>query len=436
MLRSARPTGEPAVLPRSLWAATAVDAPAVEPLRADSQVDVAIVGGGILGLSTALHLAERSVRVLLVEGAHIGWGASGRSTGQLMPGLKNDPDEVERQLGPEAGGRLVQWAGDAPARVLELIARHGIACEPVRAGRIQAAHSPQALEAIERRAAQWRARGVPVQVLGREELRARTGSGLFSGGWLDPRGGSVQPLSYARGLARAALRAGARLHAPTRAVGLQRWGGGWRLQTDGGTVSARTVVVATNAYSGPLLPALRRSVVPVRTTLAASRPLPAALLARILPGREVLSDTRRLPASVRLSPDGRLIVGGRDATAGAEHPRQARYVREAAQQLFPDIDPPEWEYVWSGCMAMTKDALPHLYEPEPGLLAGVGCNGRGIAVATGMGLTIAQHVLGRPASEAEVPVSRFDPYLLHAFRHAGVALATRWMRHRDGKAAA
>lgn len=423
--------GESPHLPASLWAATAIPAPVTSPLSGDVRTDVAIVGAGFLGLSAALHLAERGTRVVVVDATQPGWGASGRNNGQVIPGLKFDPEDVEAMLGREVGGRLALWAGRAPELVFELIARHGIDCYPVQRGWIQPAYTKAAVPVIEDRARQWRERGVAAVWLPKATLPARLGTPGFHAAWFDPRGGSVQPLSYARGLAQAAQRAGAILHAPTLAGRLEREGAGWTLRTDGGRIQAQNVVVATNAYSSDLLPGLKQSVVPVRTAQVATAPLPPEVRSVILPGGEAASDTRHLLTSFRQSPDGRLVMGGSDATAGAEKPRQAGHLHAAAEELFGHLGPLKWDFFWSGYLAITKDHLPHIYEPQPGLLAGIGCNGRGIAVSTGVGRLIAERILGRAAQDLDVPVVPFAPFALRSLRHVGVSAATRWKRMQD-----
>ncbi|HUI17016.1 MAG TPA: FAD-binding oxidoreductase [Alphaproteobacteria bacterium] len=424
--------GERTDWPRSLWAATAAPAPAISPPNGLAETDVAIVGAGYLGCSAALHLAEAGLRVVVLDAAAPGWGASGRNNGQVIPGLKHDPRAVEAMLGRDSGARLAAWAGRAPDLVFDLIARHGIDCAALRRGWIQPAYSAAALATIETRCADWQARGADVELLRREALPALLGTDAFHGGWIDRRGGSIQPLSYARGLARAALAAGAVIHAPAAVVGLERMGAHWRLAMRNAQVLADKVILATSAY-GTLLPELARAVVPVRSAQAATRPLGANMLATILPQRHVASDTRRLLTSFRISPDGRLVMGGNGASGGAEHPALLRHLHRAAQELFGHFGALEWEFGWSGYLAITADHLPHIYEPQDGLLAGIGCNGRGIAVSTALGKLIAERLLGRDARDLEVPVVRMRPFVFHRLRHLGIAAATRWSRLRDAR---
>jgi glycine/D-amino acid oxidase-like deaminating enzyme len=194
----------PLPLPPSLWAATARPAPATPRLAESCRADVAIVGAGYSGLAAALRLREAGASVVVLEAGEPGWGASGRNGGQVIPGLKWDPDELVAMFGTEAGEHLAQVAGGAPATLFDLIARHAIDCEATRCGWIQPCFAEKDRALAERRVAQWQKRGADVELLDRDTVRTLVGSPIYQGGWIDRRAGSVQPLSYARGLARAA----------------------------------------------------------------------------------------------------------------------------------------------------------------------------------------------------------------------------------------
>ncbi len=200
----------PASHPPSLWTATAIPDRDWPTLEGSVQADVAIVGGGFTGCAAALALAERGAKPALVEANLIGWGASGRTGGQVIPGLKYDPDEIDAMFGPELGPRVVAAVGSVGDEVFGLIAKHAIACNPVRKGWLQPAFSSRTLATATRRADQWARRGADVAVLDRAQISALIGSDLYLGGWIDRRAGHLQPLSYVRGLAAAAHDAGSR----------------------------------------------------------------------------------------------------------------------------------------------------------------------------------------------------------------------------------
>lgn len=408
----------------SLWTTTAGPEPSWPSLEGELEAEVAIVGGGYTGLSAALHLAERGIATVLLEAHGPGWGASGRNGGQVIPGLKEDPDEVERILGPSVGRRAVALAASAPDLVFDLVRRYGIACDAVRAGWIQPAPDDAGVRLQQARVEQWQRRGAPVEWLDRAAVSTALGTGLYLGGLLDRRGGTVHPLAYARGLAVAAQRGGARICGGSPVIRLVRDGDRWKASTRRGSVRAQRVLVCTNGYSGRLVPGLAQSLVPVTSVQVASRPLSANLRASILPDGRAASDTRRLLVYFRLDRDGRLLIGGR----GADGPRgvraaQAR-LRRLALRMFPQLPHDlEWERAWGGRVALTEDHLPHLCEPAPGLVTAGGYNGRGIAMATAMGRVLADKASGVPDRELDFPVDRLRPIPFHALRKPAIRLA-------------
>ncbi len=323
-------------MPDSLWTATSPGIEAFPRHTGDSTADVAIIGGGFMGLSAALALAETGANVTLLEAAEIGWGASGRNNGLLAPGLKRDPDEVRGLLGSEAADRLLRLAGDAPATVFELVEKHGIRCAVNRRGWIQAAHAKQALPLIEARVRSWRALGADVELIPADQVTERLGTSFYAGAWLDRRGGSLNPLAYARGLALAARQSGARLHERSPAVSIDKAGNGWVVTTDSGRVRSEQVICCTNAY-GDALPGMRGLVIPLRTAQVASAPLDPEQAQSILPGGESASDTQRLLTSFRLTADDRLIMGGASATAGDEVPGLFRHLHRAARERVQQL---------------------------------------------------------------------------------------------------
>src|SRR5437588_164297 len=284
----------PAVPLQSLWSVTAPAGPVCRPLEEALHAQVAVIGAGYTGLSAALHLAERGREVVVLEAADIGARASGTNGGQVIPGVKHDPDTLERIFGHDAGSRLVATAAAGPDLVFELIAQHGIECDAVRRGWIQPAESDEALAELAGRVEQWRRRGAAVELLSREAVQRLTGSQHYRGGLLDRRGGTLQPLSYVRGLAAAALRVGARIFTESPALELTRSAHGWSIETPRGAVRAPLVIAATNAYTGPVCDALRRTVIPVPSFQVATAPIPTALRREILPEGQAASDTRRL----------------------------------------------------------------------------------------------------------------------------------------------
>lgn len=426
-----RTSHTPAAEPPSLWAVTAVPGRDFPLLSGELRARTVVVGGGFTGLSSALHLAEAGWDVVLLEANAIGWGASGRNGGQVIAGLKYDPDKLETMFGPDLGPRLAWAVGDAPDYLFRLIERLGLRCDARQNGWIQPAHSESALAIVERRARQWQHRGVAARILDKREVGKLLGSDAYLGGWLDPRGGGIQPLSYARGLAAAAADRGVRIHAGSPAVRVARAGGGWRVDTPGGSVTAETLILATNAYTDGLWPGLKRSVVPTYSLQVATQPLSEPVRRSILPDGHVASDTLRLLRYYQIDSGGRFVLGARgpfhDNVVVRDAGEQLRHIR----QLYPQLEGVPFGHVWSGQVAMTADHLPHLHVLAPGAFAALGFNGRGVALTTTMGRFLAALASGTPAEAVDFPVTPLRPLPLHGFNRLGVRAITLYYRLRD-----
>jgi glycine/D-amino acid oxidase-like deaminating enzyme len=411
--------------------ATAEPGPECLQLSGDRRADVAVVGAGFTGLSAALHLAERGADVVVLDAEEPGWGASGRNGGQVIPGLKDDPDELERRFGAETGRRMWQLAGGAADFVFALIARHKISCHAQQCGWISAAPDTRGIETLRPRVEQWQRRGAPVELLDRGRIAELTGTTRYVGGLLDRRAGTVQPLAYARGLCRAAQKAGAAIHGDSPVTRIESRDAAWRVSTRAGAVTARAVVLATNGYTDDLWPGLRRTVLPVQSYQIATSPLPDEVRRAVLPGGQAVSDLRRLLLYFRLDPEGRLVMGGRGALTDAENPALFERLARAVTRLFPQVGTPVFEHRWSGRVALTADHLPHLHEPARGLLIGLGYNGRGMAMATVMGKLLADRALGAAPSEVGWPIVPEAPIPFHAWRLPAMALVVGYKRVRD-----
>lgn len=417
--------------PPSLWTATAVPDREWPSVEGSLRADVAVVGGGFTGCAAALALAERGAKATLVEANLIGWGASGRTGGQVIPGLKYDPDEIAAMFGPDLGPRVVAAVGSVGDEVFGLIAKHAIACHPVREGWLQPAFSTRTLGTTARRAEQWAKRGADVAVLDQEEIAALIGSDIYLGGWIDRRAGHVQPMSYVRGLAAAAHRAGAAIYVGSPATSLARQGHQWRLATPRGEVVADTVLIGTNAYTDPLWPGLAQTVVPMVSFQAATGPLPPEISARILPEGQCVSDTRRLLWYYRRDAEGRLVMGGRAPFREDLGPADAVHLRAAVDRLFPQLRQIPFEHYWAGRVAMTQDSIPHLHELAPRLWAGLGYNGRGVGLATLFGRWLAELALGKETAEIPFPVTAMRPIPGYVFTRTVARALVRYYRLRD-----
>jgi glycine/D-amino acid oxidase-like deaminating enzyme len=408
-------------LPRSLYAETAREPVAAPPLRGDKRVGVVVVGGGFTGLSTALHLAQHGADVAVLEAREPGWGASGRNGGQVNPGLKHEPEAIERRFGPDVGRRMVSLSGGAPDRVFALIREFQIRCEANQGGTIRAAFSKGSAKFLRQATAAWKERGAPVELLEGDAIARATGTDRYLCGALDRRGGSLNPLGYARGLADAAIRAGAVIHGSTSATAVERRKDAWAVVTPGGTVTADWLVLATNGYSDGLWPSLRQTIVPVYSGIVATEPLTEDVAKRILPMGTVLYEHEDITVYYRLDVSKRLLMGGRSRLRTLESPNDFLDLIAYTKRLWPFIGNPRWTHGWNGQLALTLDHYPHLHEPAQNVIACLGYNGRGVAMATAMGAEIARRIAGTPAAELDMPVrSALEPIRLHRFWPIGV----------------
>jgi glycine/D-amino acid oxidase-like deaminating enzyme len=411
----------------TVWEATArLFAPEAPPLEGAVRADVAIIGGGYTGLAAALALAERGAEVVVLEAREIGFGASGRNGGQVIPGLKLDPDALDRRFGEAT----TAFVGAAAETTFALIDRLKIDCAAARTGWIQATVKRSHRRVMIARAEQWRRRGAAVEPLDMDAMQRLTGSVRFHGGWRDGRAGVLHPLDYVRGLAQAAEAAGAQLHALSPVERLVRTGPGWRVTTAGGSVEAGEVLLATNGYTDNLWPALKTTILPARSCQIATAPLPEETLARILPGGEAVSDSRRIGVYFRRGPGGRLMIGGRGPFREPRAPQDYVWLRRALAWLYPAAAEAPVEHYWSGRVAMTADHLPHVHQPAPGLTAALGYNGRGVAMATALGLALGAHLTDRTQPLPLQP-SRMEPLPMHGLHPVYGEWAIGLSRLRD-----
>lgn len=422
--------GNSSTAPASLWEATAHPAPALPVATGVIDTDVAIVGAGFTGLTTALELAAGGVQPVVLEAAEPGWGGSGRNGGQVIPGLKLDPDEILTRFGPEIGPRLIAFAGSAPDAVFSNIERYGIDCQAVRAGWIQPAHNDATLKLVADRCAQWRRHGADVEMLSSADVARLIGTNIYCGGWLDRRAGAIHPLNYARGLARAALERGVALHGNSPVVDITRRGAQWELETPAAKVRAKRVLLCTNAYSGELAGGLKRTFIAPNSFQIATKPLSPEVRRSILGEGHVASDARRLLLYYRLDPAGRLLLGGRGTFRDPVDAEAFSHLERGMKAMFPQAAAAEIEFRWSGRVSITLDHLPHLHDLTDGLYAVTGYNGRGVALTSAVGKALGQWLLD-PTNALPIPLSKPGHIPMHRLQELYVAAGSAWYRFRD-----
>ena len=404
-----------------LWGETAPPAPECLPLSGQARADIAVIGAGYTGLSAALHLAHAGADVVVLEATQPGAGAAGRNVGLVNAGLWLMPQAVIARAGREHGPRLLDCLARAPAEVWQIVGDEAIACEASPKGTLHCAPDTAGVAALRMRAEQWQAFGADVSLLDATETQARTGSRAFHAALFDPRAGTIQPLAYARGLARAALARGARICGNSPVTGLAQAADGWTLTTPTGQLQAQQVILATDTCSNAPRPDCAGEQVILPYFNFATDPLPPELHALILRGGEGAWDTRKVLTSFRLDAAGRFIIGSvgqLGALDGAVH--RAWAARQMAR-LYPELRGTPLRMGWWGQIGMTPDALPRLHQPAPGLWSVSGYNGRGIAPGTVFGRLLAELCLGRIAlADMPLPLTPASSAQLRALR--GLAL--------------
>ena len=388
----------------SLWDMSAAEQDYQAALPGDSTTDVAIVGGGYTGLSTALHCAEKGIDCHVLEAQKIGYGGSGRNGGLVNAGLWLPPAEIKVQLGEDRGANLLEILGKAPECVFSLIEKYQIQCEAVRAGTIHGAHSAKSMAELGARARAWQQLGAPVELLSKEETARLIGTNAFHGGLLDLRAGTINPMGYARGLARVAVAVGAKISTGAQARSLKREGDSWKIETGNGTLTSSSVILATNAYSDELWPGLNKTYTLINYFQLATAPLKEKG-SKILPERQGVWNTAPVMSSVRRDAHDRLIIGSMGSVIGGKQGLSQRWGKKMLDRLFPDLGEVEIEAAWHGQIAMTPDHLPRIHKLAEGLFTPIGYNGRGIGPGTVFGRSMAELLDGGSEDSLPLPLT-------------------------------
>jgi gamma-glutamylputrescine oxidase len=380
----------------SYYVATARPFAPCPPLAGEVEADLVVVGGGATGLSAALHAARAGLSVVLLEGGRIGWGASGRNGGQIIPGLRKDAVELVRLYGAERGRALFELALSARDLVVSLIAEHAIECDLRLTG-----HLTGAAKAADQRHFEAEARCLQdvmgyadAAVLDATAARAEVDT-PYHGALLDRRGGHMHTLNYTLGLARAAAAAGATLHEQSRAVSLTKGEGRVRVATaSGAAVRARHVVLAGDALLTGLCAEVNSRIMPVANYLVATAPLadPAALIAH----DRAVSDSQFVVNYYRLTADGRLLFGGGERYTPDPPADMAAFVRPHMEAVFPRLRGVAIDHAWGGLVSITLSRLPHVGR-EGEVLYAHGYSGLGVVLSTLAGKLLADAIGGDSA---------------------------------------
>jgi len=386
---------------KSFWSDTVAESSGGNPIPLPERADVAIIGAGFTGLSAARTLAKRGARVAVLESESVGWGASSRNGGMVLSGLKLPITTVRDKYGLERSRRMYAASLASIDCVEQIVHEEGIDCDFARCGHLEVACKPAHFEDF-RRSAEVLAREYDheVRIVPRDRLSAEIGSEIYHGGLVDESSAGVNPARYVAGLGRAAAKAGAVVCERTcvESISAEANGGvnGFRLGTARGAVWAHDVIVATSGYTGRATPALRKRIIPIGSYIIATEPLSEEVARRLSPQNRMIYDSRNFLYYYRLTPDRRMLFGGR-AAFFPETPnsiaRSAEILRRGMVSVYPALADARIEYAWGGTLDFTFDMLPHAGKLG-GLHYAMGYAGHGVAMATYLGMKLAEALCG------------------------------------------
>jgi len=400
-------------------------------LNSEIDADICIIGGGLTGVSAALHLAEHGYNTVLLEDGRIGDGASGRNGGQICMGYSCEMNMFERAAGLDAAQRFWAMANEAIEDIQDRIARHAIEAD-YRRGYIHAALNNRQERGLEEMAESWsKTYGfTDIKMLNRAETEAATGSRLYTASLLEHGSGHMNPLAYLYGLAQAAQSAGARIFEESRATSIEK-GTKVTIKTDNGRVKARMLVLAGNAYLDALVPEIRYRVAPVLSAVGATAPLSADQASRILPGEEAVADSNTALNYFRRTVDNRLLFGGLASYSGRPITNAADALRQQMAKVYPELSEVVIDHAWSGKIAITTSRMPDFGRIGNNIYYAQGFSGHGLALTGLAGKLIAEAVAGdaeRFDMFARLPNLRFPG---GPARTALLALGMAWFKMRD-----
>ena len=424
----------PALHPQSVWLSSANPAKVYAPLQADLNTEVAIIGGGFTGLSAAWHLAKAGVACVLLDANDIGWGASGRNGGMAVLRYKKPWAALARQYGEDTARHLHRLLLGSLDTIEGMVAEAGIQCEFSRYGHITAANGKSAVAMLEADIAWLRSAGDSTpRMLTRAEVASLAGADCYLEGYLDPRAAGIHPLNYARGLAAALAARSVPLHGATPVTAVSEDGQGVSVSTPGGTVRAKQLLIATNAYTGLFAfgTDLDRRVVPVSTSVITTAPLPPEQLRKLMPEGHLVSDTRHLLNYSRVAPGGRLLFGGRGSLTGRESPEVYSGLERKLVETFPALRGVAIDHRWSGKVAATLDDFPHVGRIGTRTAYAMGYGGRGVILTGLLGKMLAEMAAGRGIHAGPMGGERFAPIPFHQLRIPAMKAVAGYYRLLD-----
>ena len=374
-----------------------------------ARTDVAIIGAGFTGLSAARTLAKRGVNVVILEANSIGWGASSRNGGMVLTGLKLSPETLSNRYGMELTRKMYAASLASIDLVEQIVRENNITCDFSRCGHLEVACKPSHFDSYAR-SVETIAREFnhQLRIIPRVELADEIGSSIYHGGIVDDSSAGINPARYVSGLAAAALTAGARIfHNATVQQIAPASNNGSRsltLQTTRGNVKADNVLIATSGYTSSATPALRKKIIPIGSFIITTEPLSDSLARELSPRNRMIYDSKHYLYYYRLTPDNRMLFGGRAAffpeTKNTIR-RSAEILRRGMIDVFPQLRDTKLAHAWGGTLDFCFDTMPHSGQMD-GIYYALGYAGHGVAMATYLGAKIAEHICG---DETDIPFS-------------------------------
>lgn len=405
--------------------------PEIPATKSPRKVDVAVIGSGYTGLNAALETARAGRSTLVLDAEQAGWGGSTRNGGQIGTSVKLTSEQLSRRYGMERAQAIRQEGRTALEWIEELVTREGITCDFRRNGRFHAAHTPEQFGVLAQRVEAERREGIEAHMVPRAEQRSELGSDAYHGGVVYPRHAALHPAKFHSGLLSAVIGAGAQVVAHCPVLGIGRTATGFELQTPGGAVTAREVIVATNGYTGTLMPWLRRRVIPIGSYVIATEPLPRDTIDRLFPTDRITSDTCRVVYYYRASPDrSRVVFGGR-VSAGEIDPRiSGPRLHAEMTRIFPELRDTQVSHSWAGTVAYSFDSLAHTGVHD-GIHYATSYCGSGVSMASYLGMRIGQRVLGRAEGRTAFDDLPFPTRPLYSGTPWFLPAVVAWYRWRD-----
>lgn len=403
-----------ATLGKSLWEHTSAPGPKLERLHGDKKADIAIIGAGVAGLSTALHLAQTGCSVLVIEASEPGSEATGKSAGLIAPDfITHNPNQIESKFGEEWGGRLIQLVGTAATQCFDLISAHNISCDAKKDGFWTPAHNEDFAGKLRKRVHEWQNRGYKVEYFEEEKTTQSLGSPRYCGAMRFAEGGSLNPLAFSRGLTQAVMRQGATVYSRSPVTKLERNGDGWRVITDNGHLDVKRVVLAANGGNAALHPLMRRTVLPLQVYEFATTTLSDESRALVLREGGAYTDKQSYMFSARYDGAGRLIAAFPDILVSRNESKLFAEACRRVKRHYPVIQDPSVEFLWQGTAWLNPSLLPKVYDLQDGVLAIQACNGRGLANNVVLGKEVATFMTNGSADSLSVQLEQPHPIRGH-----------------------